>query len=180
MKKQTNYFAIALLSIGSYLLPISQPALSDTITKIEIDEDEAIVLVRYVHVGAFVKRLIFGRAGSSDRFSVIYNKDLQVIKVKAGLYYVRGIDPIYVNVRGNTYDEPEDVDDLIQINANSVTYIGDWLVKERKPLRGVDWDIKTSYLGETMFEARDANPWLMEYPLFMTGSGMPVVPLTWE
>lgn len=90
---------------------------------------------------------------------------------KAGFYYLFNFDTGY-NIVHDPFREPADTHGAFKVQAGAVTYVGDWCFT----LQGVTSAIRL----DTIIKARNDNPWLERYPLFVSMVGHDVVRLPWE
>jgi hypothetical protein len=92
--------------------------------------------------------------------------------VKAGSYYLYNYDTLGTGILHRPNKEPADLQGAFQVLPGAVTYIGEWWVTLQS--------VQLAARMDTIAKARDANPWLEHYPLFVALLGHDPARLPWD
>jgi hypothetical protein len=108
-------------------------------------------------------RLRLGRIGSDDEVVVFRQASLQVLRVPAGRYYVRGAESGLYDSAPVTNPPPADAAQALDVTAGAAVYLGDFVFDEKRKL--------TQRYTRASLRAAQDNAMLAPYPLQVAKAG---------
>ncbi|MDP2325591.1 MAG: hypothetical protein Q8N51_16405 [Gammaproteobacteria bacterium] len=143
-----------------------------------LGSDEGIVLVG-LGLGD-LRQMQFILWGEKSGFIVSMSGPMRPRVVKAGHYYLRSVITSDSSAMTWVPPQPERASSTFEVRAGSATYLGNfWAIAGEK--RGtVDWKVKIYYRSEALLKAKEAYPWLEQFPLFVSKVGSSPLAVSWS
>lgn len=140
--------------------------------KYVLKKGEAYVLIS--EQSRYVKKIKFSDYEGKEKFTV--NSSFDLIKVKAGRYYLETVVSEYDNVISSKIPRPKSISNTIEVTEGATTYIGEWEIKKNKR----KWDVSVDYPNDPMLKAKKKFSGLLDYPVYVATENGKKLRLAWD
>ncbi len=167
-----------LRNVAPYLFSLMVLSHSSSAFSWELGEGEALLLFSIVESKRTADSFLLVEMTTGERVRLNWWRDKPLV-VAAGRYYLHSFRSMYDDVKDLKYARPDDADASFVVDAGTATYIGNWIVTEKRNLRGVNWEILKDYSPETLEYFLEKHPELASYPLYLTTEEGGHFPYSW-